>query len=154
MSEQPAGPDIVRLRENLAAIKANLEHWDQADYAVRAGMGEDWTVFPRAAGAGLPPCGTTFCLAGWDAFLHAPQDATIDTCHEEVSLAGNARQHISFFATRGMRLTEGQAEALFDPANTLGDLYAMADYLEERPGASGETLYALAERIMDEDPED
>jgi hypothetical protein len=128
--------NIERMRGNLGAILRYEDQHDQGSWIEAPGP------FPvRASNGEHPPCGTTMCFAGWDAFRNAPKGASIRGNY--VCEPGWPDRGVWDFAREGMELTAGQSEAFFIAASTIGDLEALTDYIEDHPGASYEDLLAV-----------
>jgi hypothetical protein len=121
--------NMKRVNKNLDMIARFPEtHWQDTWVGGSAGR------FDVAASNGSrPPCGTTLCFAGWDAFLNAPAGSKIDSLTHSVIFPDGSRMKISRFAEQGMELTYDQAAYLFYVAETFGDLRRMADLLECDP---------------------
>ena len=123
--------NIKRMRKNLAAIRKYPEQHKQFAW-ITDGMYCDVSLKALKADNGdHPPCGTTLCFAGWDAFLHAPKGSCISV--GEFLVTGDDTVHISYSAEKGMDLTEGQAAALFYRAKNVEDLEVLTDAIAAHP---------------------
>jgi hypothetical protein len=129
-------PDIARMRKDLAAIR---EHPDNHDQSRWVGSADDVTV---ASGLDqYPPCGTTLCFAGWDAYLHAPKGSRlVDGVY--IMYANGGHDSISKFAQEGMGISKEQAAAFFTEADSADDLETMINTLEANPDATWGDLSA------------
>lgn len=110
------GIDVARLRKELEFVTSHPERWDQRRWAVRG-----------------PTCGTVACLAG-TTVLHAELELT---WARNVGLTRGRRfdveaayttdgRHVMAAACDLLGLTVAQTDRLFNPSNTLRDLWELA----------------------------
>lgn len=134
------GADTAKLREILNVIWNNKKQWDQGSWCHIP----DFEVNTASGNLNLePPCGTSFCYAGWDAYLYAPEGSKISSNERVITLDGNDMS-IMNFARDDLRLDETQAEVLFSGSNSFEDLEDIVGLFEKNPSLTGQALYKAA----------
>ena len=104
------------LRETLAAVKANPDHWHQLQWITQR-----------------PGCGTAYCFAGWRAALDGYTEESRRWCCAVDPTTGRSVS-IPDYAEECLGLTSEQADELFHPFNTLADLERIvAELCEDAP---------------------
>ena len=132
-------------RKALAAIRKYPDAHNQVWFVSDGGRS-----FPVAAGNGdRPPWGTTLCMAGWAAFLAAPDGAKIDPAWRAIVLPDGKSRTIEHYARDLLGLTDGQVEALFFGANSADHLTAMVDLMAVDPDATEHDLMLAAGLLND-----
>jgi hypothetical protein len=135
--DRTSGADTVKLRKILDNIWMNKKLWSQTSWC---SLGASDRIASASSPDELPPCGTSFCFAGWDAFMFAPEGSKISRDERVITVDGGNRS-IMNFAEEDLRLTPVQTEILFSGANSFEDLEDIVTLLEEDPGLTGNNLY-------------
>lgn len=141
-------PNIELARKALEHIAKYPEAHDQTkwvfrnlDDGLRGEAYQEAKCFPVSASNGEhPPCGTTLCMAGWVAFLGAPEGAKIDVLTGHVVLPTGSEGDIEYYARDLLGLSGSQANAMFYQAKTAEHLTKMVGHLEDNPDAPGYVL--------------
>lgn len=120
-------PNIELLDKIIAKIEEQPESWDQEFYARKK---DD------------SPCGTAYCVAGWAAVLSGRtfnwQEPIIprewSTLEDKVYFSDYPEHltdgaHVAWYAQNMLVLSDEDADALFDCANTLDEIKEMRDNL-------------------------
>lgn len=77
-------------------------------------------------------CGTTGCVAGWGAILHAPKGSRLQQ-GARVVLPNGEWDSIHRYAQNAFGLTASQASELFSPSLSREEVLEELDYLIENP---------------------
>lgn len=118
---EPKKANLPEIRGILEYIEANPEEWNQACWARRT---DDLQVTSSLQIA--TNCGTAYCVAG-HAIHRAGADAKFDGdgfATRCIDMDGNER-HIETYATEILGLDGFQSDCLFNPTNTLEEMWDM-----------------------------
>jgi hypothetical protein len=87
-------------------------------------------------------CRTTACVAGWAAFLAAPQGTRIAVGYN-LRLPSGELRYVQHYAQHALNLDTGQASWLFAGHRTSDEVVAALRWLPDHPDATPEELAAL-----------
>jgi hypothetical protein len=130
--------ELIRLI--VAQIEDTPQHWDQSDWVISSEVGS-------ARRRVNPPCNTTFCFAGWVAFMTDMVDGWGRMTRKGHAWMESHRDYDSMFsfetyAMDRLGLDYEQADCLFSPV--VARPYSADDHPDSQPPPDSLLLFKLA----------